>query len=244
MLTKIGTNKNHEIIAAQILSDAIYPDKAFVVKDDGGKKLPDMYTEDLSLGIEIVQLERDIDLDMKYVHKKWIEERGDHKKLLNFCKKEYPGRYSLQEKDGVTVSIALLEEDAHAVDCMFENYQRNIRKKLVNLEKGNYAGINGKMCLAVCVWQRLTSLYDAKLVLYVYMKQNRAIDYEDVYVITSEKVFALYPKRVISIEPIISEGCIYDFKMQGENCIEIFEYIWDITLQKAKLNFPQQDSKP
>ena len=71
-----------EIFCANALKETFLPDNIWTVGDDEGRhNLPDLYTEDKQIGIEIVQMEQDCDLDVKYV---WDE----MEKIIMIMKKQ------------------------------------------------------------------------------------------------------------------------------------------------------------
>ena len=70
--------KNTEIMMGYFLQKKVYPDKILRVGDEIGR--PDISTEDLSLGIEIVQAEYAEDFASKIILKKYVKFKGNAKK--------------------------------------------------------------------------------------------------------------------------------------------------------------------
>ena len=67
VLIKNQTAKQPEINAAKVLKFCVFKDTELVVGDQAQLKLPDIYSKELSIGIEVVQMERAEDLDTKYI---------------------------------------------------------------------------------------------------------------------------------------------------------------------------------
>lgn len=222
-----GKPKWMEVFCAYAIEQTICF-KDLIVGDDGNKCLPDIYNGPKTLGIEVVQLEKDCDLDMKYVWQSYNQNNGNYQKVKEFCDKEYPGVYEIVEHNG-KVGCFYSSEEAHTVDWMKEIYSNNLRKKLEKLNNGNYSGINSEILLCVSIIQRNKGLYDIQLILYLYQILTKQFnnEFSKIVVITFEKLYLLEPKKVENITPITSNDIIYDFKIKGENYLSIIEYDFD-----------------
>ena len=77
--------KNTEIMLGYFLQKKVYPNKKFFIGDEGGQ-FPDIRTDDLKLGIEVVQAEYAEDFALKIILKKFVKFKGDAKKIKNYVK--------------------------------------------------------------------------------------------------------------------------------------------------------------
>lgn len=216
-----STAKQPEINAAQILEYCVFKDAALVVGDQSELKLPDIYTEDLLIGIEVVQMEKAEDLDTKYIWNEIKKNNGNFALTKKFCDENYPNKYHLEEYNG-KVFCFMTKGGSHSIDWMKPIYDREINKKLKKLNNGNYSGIKREIDLCISIVYRAKRLYDAKLITYSYKQiaKNYKDSYDKLYIIESDKIFIVYPNRIQNINPIYYHNCICDFEIKGENFIE------------------------
>lgn len=222
------SNKWAEVFCAYAINNYIFKDKDFTVGDCTEKHLPDIYDNSLSLGVEVVQLEKASDLDLKYVWKAYNDYDGDYYKILNFCNKKYNGTYKLTNYNGKMGSIKT-KNGAHDNDWMKDIYTRNINTKLSKLNKGNYSGVKEKF-LCASIIQRAKDLYDVNLILYIYLSYRKKFcdGYDGLIVVTSEKLYIINLKNIEDFPFCLSQNIISQININGENYLNIIDYDFDI----------------
>lgn len=219
------TAKPPEINAAKVLKHCILGETVLTVGDEAKLNLPDIYSEDLSIGFEVVQMERDEDLDTKYVWDEIAKNNYDFSITKIFCDEKYPNKYHLQEYNG-KVFCFMTKGKSHRVDWMKPIYDKLINNKLEKLNNGNYSGITDKINLCISIVHRTKRLYDAELIIYSYTQLAKTFErkFKNLYIIESDKLFVVYPDNIEDIKPKIWQNCICDFEITGNNYIEEIKY--------------------
>lgn len=216
-----ATAKKHEILCAALLSRYIFPQETLFVGDDGATRLPDIYTDNKRLGIEAVQMENAVDLDIKYIGKAMEDNKGDFAAVQRFCNEKYKNLYDLTEFEG---KVACITDNlgSHSRDWMKCTYRQESYKKLSKLNKGNYSGIHGEMDLCVTMTARRKSVYDANLLTYEYMlcKVDVPKTFDKIFIVTTDCIFVVKPNNITEITPIVGHNCIVDFSIQGNDYLE------------------------
>ncbi len=215
------TAKQPEIYAAKVLKYCIFSDTVLVVGDQTKLKLPDIYSEDLSIGFEVVQMEKDEDLDTKYIWEKIERNNGNFALTKKFCDEKFPDKYILGEHDG-KVRYLRTNGKSHSIDWMKPIYDREINKKLIKLNNDNYSGITNEINLCISIVHRAKTLYDAELIAYSYKQavKNYEKTFKKLYIIESDKIFIIHTDKIENIKPIIWQNCICDFEITGKDYIE------------------------
>lgn len=219
------TAKSPEIIVAKLLGDCFFNDKTLMVGDDYNLKVPDIYTEDLSIGIEVVQIDTDADLDSKYIWKEMEKNGEDYNATKKFCydnyHEKYPGKYNLTEKEG-KVFCNYAGKFVHNKTRMQDLYCKNIKNKLEKLNKGHYSAIEKETDLCILIIYKTIRKFNADFIAYCYkhMEKKYKKSYNKIYIIESNKTYVIYPSRIKKIEPIFGDKCIIGFNVKGENYIE------------------------
>lgn len=225
VLIKNQTAKQPEINAAKVLKFCVFKDTELVVGDQAQLKLPDIYSKELSIGIEVVQMERAEDLDTKYIWNEMEKNNGDFDLTKKFCDEKFPNKYHLEEYNGKVVCF-IANGKPHRIDWMKPIYERETNKKLVKLNNGNYSGITNEIDLCISIIYRAKKLYDAKLIAYCYRQIAAKFQkaFNKLYIIESNKLFIIYLDKIKDIKPKIRQNIICDFEITGEDYIEEFEY--------------------
>lgn len=228
-----------EVFCAYSISNNIYPNEPLVVGDCSNEHLPDIYNIQKTLGIEIVQLEKDCDLDTKYVWNSYIEHDGNFEKIKEFCDSKYPNTYNLTEIDG-KLGCFSTTEGAHSIDWMKEIYSKNLNNKLRKLNAGNYSGITKNIELCVSIIHRRKSLYDVLFILYLYLESAKQYEnkFNKIIVITSTKLYVLEPHKVTNIHPIVYQGVICDFMVTGTDYLKTFDFDYNSSHKLTFTHFP------
>ena len=185
--------KNTEIMLGYFLRKKVYQDKVLFVGDQQGK-LPDITTEDLSLGIEAVQAEYAEDFASKIILKKYVKFKGNARKLKNYIRTKMSAFETLLfvNKNKVEAwSIKLLDYSKYFSKYIFE---KTIAKKLEKLNDGNYAAINGEINLAII------SVFSAKPDKVIKEIKEKYELVKDSYRLTFKKIFVLFTDRLFEIE--------------------------------------------
>ena len=159
------TNKSDkwaEVFCAYAINNYLFKDKDFFVGDCSEKHFPDIYDSSLSLGIEVVQLEKNSDLDSKYVWRAYKDYGGDYNKIVRYCNDKFKDVYDLTNYNGKLGAFST-NDGPHNIDWMKDIYLKNIRNKLSKLNKGNYSGVQKKF-LCTSIIQRAKDIYDVNLI--------------------------------------------------------------------------------
>ncbi len=230
MSITIKTTRPSEIFCAHVLHDYVLSSDSIIVGDDSKLHLPDIYNTVHTLGIEVVQIDEDVDLDLKKIVNESEKYDFDYDSVLNFCNEQYPNKYYLHENHKKVASITPLPdrdkngvEIIHQTGYMQQKYKKELHKKLQKLNKGNYSGVSTEIDLCISIVQRLKTRDDALLILYVYCNLIKREEFQKtfrrIFVITSQEVFTLLPENVKKIK---YEN--FNFSIQGERYIESKPY--------------------
>ena len=185
--------KNTEIMMGYFLHRKVYQNKQLRVGDGQGK-YPDIRTDDLGLGIEVVQAEYAEDFASKIILKKHIAFKGNARKLKQYIKTKMRAFETLLfvNKNKVEAwSIKLVGYSKYFSKYIFE---KAIAKKLEKLNDGNYAAIDGEVNLAII------SVYRAKPDRIIKEIQQKYQQVKDSYRLTFKKVFVLFTDKLFEIE--------------------------------------------
>ena len=129
------TARISEIVIGYFLHKKVYQDETLRVGDGQGK-FPDIRTDDLRLGIEVVQAEYAEDFASKIILKKYVNFKGNAKKLKNYIKTKMTAFETLLFVDKNKVeawSIKLVGYSKYFSKFIFE---KAISKKLEKLNDG------------------------------------------------------------------------------------------------------------
>jgi hypothetical protein len=203
--------KNTEIMLGYFLHKKVYQDKILRVGDGQGK-FPDIRTDDLSLGIEAVQAEYVEDFASKIILKKFINFKGNAKKIKNYVRTKMGAFETLLfiNKNKVEAwTIKLVGYSKYFSKYIFE---KAIAKKLEKLNDGNYGAINGEVNLAII------SVYRAKPDKVIREIQERYEAVKDSYKLNFKKIFVLLTDRLFEIEGESIKK--YDISDEEFECLE------------------------
>ena len=227
-----------EVFCAYSIKNNIFPNESFVVGDCGNEHLPDIYNVSKTLGIEVVQLEKDSDLDTKYVWESYKKYDGNFEKIKEFCDTGYPNTYELTEIDG-KLGCFSTTDGAHSIDWMKEIYLKNLNNKLRKLNSKNYSGITESIVLCVSIIHRRKTLYDVLLILYLYIESAKQYEnkFDKIIVLTSTNLYVLEPQNVASISSIIYQGVICDFAISGKNYLKTFDFDYNYSHKLTSKHF-------
>ena len=185
--------KNTEVMLGYFLHKKVYPEKTLYIGDGQGK-FPDIRTNDLSLGIEVVQAEYAEDFASKIILKKFIKFKGNAKKIKNYVRTKMGAFETLLfvNKNKVEAwSIKLVGYSKYFSKYIFE---KAIAKKLEKLNDGNYAAINGEINLAI------VSVYRTKPEKTIKEIQEKYESAKDSYRLKFKKIFVLLPDKLFEID--------------------------------------------
>ena len=220
--------REEELFCTYALKSAFGLKKLYVGDDTG---LPDIFLEDRSLGIEVVQAEKEIDHKQNSLMVNLKKNNFEYAKFSKYPLEEEkeeenpPPPISLVVKDGKVKRIKT-SEGAHPVDWLLPEYEQRLRSKLEKLNTGNYARVAGGMALCVLSRNRIKDLFDFLLLLYQYSKIKHEYEkkFDEIYFITSEAVFTWKNTEHIEITPRMSNGIIFDFDRGESFRFEKIEY--------------------
>ncbi len=185
--------KNTEIMMGYFLHEKVYPDKTLKIGDGEGK-FSDIRTEDLSLGIEVVQAEYAEDFASKIILKKFIKFKGNARKMKNYIATKMSAFETLLfvNKNKVEAwSLKLVGFSKYFSKYIFE---KAIAKKLEKLNNGNYDAIKGEINLAII------SVYRAKPDKIIKEIREKYEAVKGSYRLQFKKIFVLFTDRLFEIE--------------------------------------------
>lgn len=188
-----GAAKNTEIMLGYFLHKKVYQDKTLRIGDGAGK-YPDIRTDDLKLGIEVVQAEYAEDFASKIILKKFIKFKGNARKIKNYIRTKMGAFETLLfvNKNKVEAwTIKLVGYSKYFSKYIFE---KAIAKKLEKLNDGNYDAINGEINLAI------VSVYRTKPDKVIKDIQEKYESAKDSYRLHFKKIFILLPDKLFEIE--------------------------------------------
>lgn len=185
--------KNTEIMLGYFLHKKVYSDKTLRVGDGQGK-FPDIRTDDLKLGVEVIQAEYAEDFASKIIMKKYIKFKGNAKKIKNYIRtkmKAFETLLFINKNKVEAWTIKLVGYSKYFSKYIFE---KAIAKKLEKLNNGNYDAINGEINLAII------SVYRAKPDRVIKEIQEKYESVKDSYRLNFKKIFVLFTDRLFEIE--------------------------------------------
>lgn len=230
-----------EVFCAYAIKEVFFCNETFEVGDLPQEYIPDIYNIEKTLGIEVVQLEQECDLDTKYVWAEYEKCDGNYEKIKKFCDEKFPGRYELMEYAGKLAAFSP-SGGAHSVDWMLEINIRNLNNKLEKLNRQNYSGISGQLFLCTSITQRARTTYDALLVLYNLwqVSAHYTARFDKLIVVTSSHIYLFDLNKIRGISPIKNGGIICDIQVEGDNYSTIYEYDYDKVIRITKSYFDAQ----
>ncbi len=214
--------KSPEIVVAKLLKYYCFKDEVLYVGDKDSKRhLPDIYTEDLSFGLEVVQMERPEDFYAQGIPVKLEKYNEDLDRVKMSIDPKYSGKFQFMNDHGQN-SFAI-NYGLHSPDWMKEIYCKNLNSKLNKLNDSCYSEIHGEIHLCVSMVQRITRPYDALLLAYCYknLAHNYEKHFDKLYIVGSGQIFIIRPDKIDNMTPIIYEKHIMDFEITGHDYIEI-----------------------
>ncbi len=185
--------KNTEIMLGYFLHKKVYYAKTLRIGDGQGK-FPDIRTDDLSLGVEVVQAEYAEDFASKIILKKFIKFKGNAKKIKNYIKtkmKAFETMLFINKNKVEAWTIKLVGYSKYFSKYIFE---KAIAKKLEKLNDGNYDSIKGEINLAI------VSVYREKPDRIIKEIQEKYESAKDSYRLKFKKIFVLLPDRLFEID--------------------------------------------
>lgn len=185
--------KNTEIMLGYFLHKKVYPEKDLYIGDGQGK-FPDIRTEDLSLGIEVVQAEYAEDFASKIILKKYVKFKGDAKKIKNFIKTKLRAFETLLFVNKNKVEAWTIKLTGYSKYFSKYIFEKATLKKLEKLNDGNYGAIKGEINLGII------SVYQAKPDKVIKEIQEKYEQVKDSYRLKFKKIFVLLTDRLFEID--------------------------------------------
>lgn len=236
--------KYNEILVKNILNKYIF-NETLVGGDSQKYKLPDLYTEDKKLGIEVTACELDVDYYLRELKEecakvnfnlnKCIQIRNRYEKKAIFAKlKERIGYNSnvenkhifIIDKDGDKLKNIHINLDVINIGFVPYIFAKMYEIKLKKLHRGNYNGVNEKN-LAVSSLLRVKNIESAKLCFYMYELSNSK-NYNEYF----NKTYLIFRQGIF----IFGKDEIEDFiKMSDVEYQELFK--------KSKIEYENQRNK-
>lgn len=184
--------KNTEIMLGYFLQKKVYKEKTLRIGDEQGK-FPDIRTDDLKLGIEVVQAEYATDFASKIILKKFVKFKGNAKKIKNYIKTKMRAFETLLFVNKNKVEAWTIKLSGYSKYFSKYIFEKAIAKKLEKLASGNYAAIKGEINLAII------SVYSQKPDKIIKEIQTKYNEIKDSYKLTFKKIFVLFTDRLFEI---------------------------------------------
>ena len=201
--------KNTEIMLGYFLQKKIYPDKTLFIGDGHGK-FPDIHTEDLTLGVEVVQAEYAEDFASNILLKKFDKFKGNAKKIKNYVKTKMGAFETMLFINKNKVEAWTIKLVAYSKYFSKYIFDKAIAKKLEKLNDGNYGAISGEINLAII------SVYRAKPDSVIKEIQRKYEAVKDSYRSVFKKIFVLFPDCLFEINgESIKKYNIYDYELNN-----------------------------
>jgi len=183
MFVKYSKNaKQDEIKAYHILFWHLFQDKEVVVGDDHSKRLPDLYTEDLEIGVEVVSCEQfttylvdDYIRDAKHITPESLQAVKSAQRKFN----------SLSLKNKHLLFNAIFEE--------------NIAKKLRKID--NYAGVESRYLFVISDAEQKNYIRRSKLIeIYNKCCKEAGRKFDGLYLFYNKKLYQLFDNEFKEIK--------------------------------------------
>lgn len=187
------TAKNTEILLAYFLHEKVYPNEVLHIGDGNGK-FPDIHTQNLNLGIEVVQAEFAEDFASNMIWKKYDEFKGNARKLKAYIKAKlshFDTTLFVKNNKVEAWSTTLSGHSAYYSKHVFE---RAINKKLGKLNDGNYSSIKGEINLGI------VSIFRAKPDRIIKDIQEKYENLKKYYKLNFKKIFVLFTDAFFVID--------------------------------------------
>ena len=239
-----STAKYIEILAAYIINCSYLFSSNLIVGDDPNQKLPDIFTDDHTLGIEVTECEYSHDFMKRRIYEQISRNGGDYNETLTYIKKHFPKeRFTLnfipELSSSLGKEIFYVSSDgyAHNVDWMKEEYSKVCANKSKKLNKGNYCGITKCISLCVVMLERKKDIYDAELVLWSYLnsiKPNQR-KFDKIFIINSDSLIIYTPSNIDKVDAIrVQNNIIVDFQITGTDYVKEISYDYNEIISRLK----------
>lgn len=223
-----------EKLAAYIINSTYLLSSNLIVGDDPNQKLPDIFTDDHTLGIEVTECEYSRDFKKRKIYNFINEKGGDYDETIAYIKKHFPNDnfYPSSISDPTTNSGKRVysvsgTRYSHRRDWMKEEYIENCANKSKKLNEGNYSGISKSISLCVVMLERSQAIYDAELVLWSYLNhlEPNQKKFDNLFVINYTSLIVFKLSNIERIDANVTENnTIIDFQITGTDYVNIIKY--------------------
>lgn len=172
----IDTARREEIFVYEALKEIVFKNKITYIGDDIANGLADIFTDDLTIGMEVVTCER------RVIHKYTERNKLPIKFSMNI-KSKRPVYKSKQEK----YSFYKLEQDE-----FYQNLRTNINKKLRLLKHGNYMGTK-EIYLCICSVYEDKPYIDVKKIATIYKEgtEKLKVKFDMVFLLVNNTLYMI-----------------------------------------------------
>ena len=170
----IDTARREEIFAYEALKDLLFRDVVTYVGDDTKNGVADIFTDDMSIGVEVVTCER------RTIHK-FTE------------KNKLPINFSMKVRDKVKShrvrpESSQVDEEAE----LYHNMKLSVFKKLRKLKQGNYSGTE-QIYLCICSVYEDKPYMDLSKVAGIYKEgvEKTGVQFDAVFLIVNKNLYMI-----------------------------------------------------
>ena len=204
-----------------IITERYISGSELVIGDNEKARLPDLYSEDHSVGYEVVQCELECDNLKHKIYKTILIYDGNSDETCEYLsKKKFPvGKYDFYTDKDKKICSFRHNEYFRKVRYLDSVYKKNISGKLSKLNKGKYDSCRQKNLIS-CSILRLRGKIEAENVAKIYEAEHRKhhLSFDNVYFVTIKGVYIVYPKLKTIVE--FDDFSKYVIEMKAFLCIE------------------------
>lgn len=194
------TAHKEELYAYLMLSDNLFKNRKVYVGDagDGYSNLPDLYTEDFKIGVEVTMCERRCVFEMFSKMIGPMKENDFNVNSLKFAVDPVAKFKRAVFKEGHRYLRKKRENNQVYKKGVLSDLEYILTKKLTKLNKGYYNGVKNKYLLVVSDFAKKSN-YNAVDYKNLYVKLAKKFDkkFEGVFFLLNEKMYYLNKENVI-----------------------------------------------
>lgn len=180
-LRLLDTARKEEIFAYETLKDFLFNKKITYIGDDIENGLPDIFTDDFLIGVEVVTCER------RVIHK-YTE------------KNRLPIKFSMKIKSDKIVNRGGQKIRQSEQDEYYQNLRINIAKKLKLLKQGNYSGTKNIFLCILSVYEKKPYI-DLNVVAKIYFEETKKLNikFDMLLFIVNKTLYGINEKNEFAI---------------------------------------------
>lgn len=204
-----------EILVAHFLGHFIFKEMDLIVGDS--PCIPDIYNSNRTLGVEVVQIELESDLDKKKIAR-FAESGVEFKEVVSLVNEKYRNhKYRVCNVNGKACGI-ISEDFLFRTRKLFNIIDKSLKSKNQKLEKGNYSNITGEIDL--CLVNMYRNFGDREIEYILTKCNDLKMSFKRIFVLLRSKLVVIENGRIretISIENSVMNELI----LQAKNNLKV-----------------------